>query len=119
MSGQSSEDGGSHSSDLGLDSTQPPDQSMKVWLCTTPSMIILRILESYPCIQAVENDAYSFLFTVCNKIESCSHMGISDVKRHVHQKLLETQLPFVSSSSSIGKRCVCVCVCMCACDRFL
>ena len=93
--------------------------------------------ESYPCIQPVRRDPYSFLCTVCNKAVSCSHMGISDVKRHVqglnHRKLtkqLESQstLSFISSSSATAKKvcvpvcvhvfmhvCVCVCVCGCVC----
>ena len=110
----------SEGTDHDSDSTQAPDPKRKyrgsALYNTTKYDRAWR--DSYPCVQAVKNDPYSFLCTTCNKVVSCNHMGISDVKRHVqglyHQKIskqLDSQpkLPFVSSSSSTAKK-VCRCL---------
>lgn len=37
----------------------------------------------YRCIRAVKGDPFSFSCIVCQKVVSCKHMGIGDVKRHI------------------------------------
>ena len=82
--------------------------------------------DSYPCVQAVENDPYSFLCTTCNKVVSCNHMGISDVKRHGMYKgsitksyrsswTLNRSSHLFQAAVQQQKRCVDACITVCVC----
>ena len=63
----------------------------------------------YPCIDAVKNDSHSFYCTSCLKKESCKHMGISDVRRHIqaacHHKAskgMEMQMKLAFNSPNVS-----------------
>ena len=69
--------------------------------------------KQYECIQAVQNNPYAFLCTVCNKKLSCKHQGEADVTRHiacashnafVQQMSSQQRLTFPSSSSPIATK---------------
>jgi len=44
---------------------------------------LLVIIRKFPCVKPVKKDEFSFLCTVCNKVISCKHQGVKDVKRHI------------------------------------
>lgn len=65
----------------------------------------------FPCVKPVKKDEFSFLCTVCNKVISCKHQGVKDVKRHIeglnHSKLAkgadrQCTLAFRKSSDPIS-----------------
>lgn len=92
----------------------PPSAKRKHHGAATYNSKYVRVwTETYPCVQPVKDDPYSFHCTVCGKNVSCKHMGLGDVKRHIqglnHQKAAkgmekQTKLSFVSTKSPINKK---------------
>ncbi len=69
--------------------------------------------KTWPFIQAVKNDAFKFLCTVCCRQVSCGHMGKCDVERHIRNVLhksnvksmtLQSTLAFQPVSSSVSEK---------------
>ena len=69
--------------------------------------------KTWPFVQAVKNDAYKFLCTICNRQVSCGHMGRCDVERHISKvmhksnvKSMQSQstLTFQAASSSVSEK---------------
>jgi hypothetical protein len=67
--------------------------------------------KTYPCVQPIKGDVYSFHCTLCRKDVSCKHMGISDVKRHLegvtHKRAadsMKSQTTLIFAGSSSDKR---------------
>ena len=67
----------------------------------------------FPCVQPVKKDTFSFLCKVCNKLISCKHQGVKDIKRHIegvnHCKLAkgadrQSTISFRPSSDPVSKK---------------